>query len=115
MTEWRFGLTKKMRDRLAESLAAFAESVCGKTILSCRRVRFRPTNRNECFRFRNKVSANSRRSAFIVCNLAPAKAIGMTTLWVDNGSEQAEDADRDHIDFATCDVTHWLHEILEEA
>ena len=48
-------------------------------------------------------------------NLKPAKDIGMTTLWVDNGSEQAEDADRDHIDFATRDITHWLHEILEEA
>jgi len=54
-------------------------------------------------------------------NLKPAKAIGMTTLWVDNGSEQAEDADRDHIDFATRDITLWLqeilglHEILEEA
>jgi len=48
-------------------------------------------------------------------NLKPAKAIGMTTLWVDNGSEQAEDATPDHIDFATRDVTHWLHEILEEA
>ena len=48
-------------------------------------------------------------------NLAPAKAIGMTTVWIDNGSEQAESAERDHIDFATRDVTHWLHEILEEA
>lgn len=48
-------------------------------------------------------------------NLKPAKLIGMTTLWVDNGSEQAEDADRDHIDFATRDITHWLHEILEDS
>lgn len=48
-------------------------------------------------------------------NLKPAKHIGMTTLWVDNGSEQAESAERDHIDFATRDITHWLHEILEEA
>jgi putative hydrolase of the HAD superfamily len=48
-------------------------------------------------------------------NLKPAKDIGMTTLWVDNGSEQADSAERDHIDFATRDVTHWLHEILEEA
>jgi putative hydrolase of the HAD superfamily len=48
-------------------------------------------------------------------NLAPAKAIGMTTLWVDNGSEQAADAARDHIDFTTGDVTEWLHHILEDA
>ncbi|MFA5966790.1 MAG: pyrimidine 5'-nucleotidase [Sphingomonas sp.] len=48
-------------------------------------------------------------------NLAPAKAIGMTTVWIDNGSEQAADADRDHIDFTTHDIRHWLEEILEAA
>lgn len=48
-------------------------------------------------------------------NLKPAKDIGMTTLWVDNGSEQAEDFDRAHVDFATRDITHWLQEVLEEA
>jgi putative hydrolase of the HAD superfamily len=48
-------------------------------------------------------------------NLRPAKDIGMATLWVDNGSEQAEGAERDFIDYTTRDVTHWLHEILEEA
>ena len=47
-------------------------------------------------------------------NLAPAKAIGMTTLWIDNGSEQAADEARDHIDFTTHDVTAWLHDILED-
>lgn len=47
-------------------------------------------------------------------NLAPAKAIGMSTVWVDNGSEQAPDADRSYIDFRTHDICHWLHSILEE-
>ena len=47
-------------------------------------------------------------------NLAPAKVIGMTTLWVDNGSEQGESADRGFIDFTTTDVTDWLHDILGE-
>jgi putative hydrolase of the HAD superfamily len=46
-------------------------------------------------------------------NLAPAKAIGMTTVWVDNGSEQAPDADRSFIDFTTTDLSAWLHYILE--
>ncbi|WEK42711.1 MAG: pyrimidine 5'-nucleotidase [Candidatus Sphingomonas colombiensis] len=45
-------------------------------------------------------------------NLAPAKAIGMTTVWVDNGSEQAADADRSFIDYTTHDLTHWLEGIL---
>ena len=48
-------------------------------------------------------------------NLRPAKQIGMTTLWVDNGSEQGEEGDRDFVDFTTRDITHWLHDILEEA
>ena len=45
-------------------------------------------------------------------NLAPAKAIGMTTVWVDNGSEQAADIDRSHVDFTCTDLTAWLHDIL---
>ncbi|WBH17207.1 pyrimidine 5'-nucleotidase [Sphingomonas radiodurans] len=48
-------------------------------------------------------------------NLAPAKAIGMTTLWIDNGSEQAGGADRSFIDYTAPDLTAWLHEILEPA
>ena len=46
-------------------------------------------------------------------NLKPAKAIGMTTVWIDNGSEQAPDEDRSFIDFTTNDIGHWLHDILE--
>lgn len=46
-------------------------------------------------------------------NLAPAKAIGMTTVWVDNGSEQAPDADRSFIDHITHDICHWLESIQE--
>jgi putative hydrolase of the HAD superfamily len=47
-------------------------------------------------------------------NLRPAKAIGMTTVWVNNGSEQAVDPERDHIDFTTDDMTAWLTHILED-
>lgn len=46
-------------------------------------------------------------------NLKPAKAIGMTTVWVNNGSEQAtRDADRSFIDYEISDVGQWLHDIL---
>ena len=42
-------------------------------------------------------------------NLAPAKALGMTTVWVDNGSEQALEAvETDHIDIVIDDVGAWL-------
>ena len=48
-------------------------------------------------------------------NLAPAKAIGMTTVWIDNGSEQPPGGVPDYIDFTISDLSHWLHDIMEAA
>jgi putative hydrolase of the HAD superfamily len=49
----------------------------------------------------------------MVKNLAPAKALGMTTVWVDNGSEQAgRDYDEAVVDVRTSDVGDWLESIL---
>ncbi|WP_294171344.1 pyrimidine 5'-nucleotidase [uncultured Sphingomonas sp.] len=46
-------------------------------------------------------------------NLRPAKALGMTTVWVDNGSERGNhDADPAHIDLTITDVGDWLQQIL---
>lgn len=43
-------------------------------------------------------------------NLKPAKDIGMTTLWVNNGSDQAAgQACTSFIDYETADLTDWLH------
>jgi len=48
-------------------------------------------------------------------NLVPAKAIGMTTLWVNNGSEQAgAAANLSHIDFETSDLGDWLDMVMKE-
>ena len=48
-------------------------------------------------------------------NLKPAKAIGMATVWVDNGSEQAPgEDDLAYIDYRTTDIGRWLLDILEE-
>ncbi|GAA4770426.1 pyrimidine 5'-nucleotidase [Stakelama sediminis] len=47
-------------------------------------------------------------------NLKPAKDIGMATVWVDNGSEQAGEEARDFIDFTTHDIRHWLESIQEQ-
>ena len=48
-------------------------------------------------------------------NLKPAKAIGMTTVWINNGSEQGrEPDDRAYVDFEVSDLGQWLHEILGE-
>jgi putative hydrolase of the HAD superfamily len=42
-------------------------------------------------------------------NLKPAKDIGMTTLWVNNGSEQANgEACPSFIDHETHEITAWL-------
>lgn len=48
-------------------------------------------------------------------NLAPAKAIGMTTVWIDNGSEQGPDAPADCIDYTVAELAPWLQDILEDA
>jgi putative hydrolase of the HAD superfamily len=48
-------------------------------------------------------------------NLVPAKALGMTTVWVDNGSEQAgRGADPAFIDHRTTDIGDWLTEITAD-
>ena len=47
-------------------------------------------------------------------NLAPAKALGMTTVWVDNGSERGNHGLGDFIDFRISSVSEWLREILQE-
>lgn len=41
-------------------------------------------------------------------NLVPAKAIGMTTVWIDNGSEQGPGVALDHIDYRVSDVGQFL-------
>ena len=47
-------------------------------------------------------------------NLKPAKALGMTTLWIDNGSEQAaEVVDPPWVDYRTPDLGEWLADLLE--
>jgi len=47
-------------------------------------------------------------------NLKPAKALGMTTVWVDNGSDHGDhDADPEAIDHVISDVGDWLDQLLE--
>lgn len=45
-------------------------------------------------------------------NLLPAKALGMTTVWVNNGSERGgHEACASYIDHEIVDLTDWLHEL----
>jgi putative hydrolase of the HAD superfamily len=47
-------------------------------------------------------------------NLKPAKAMGMKTVWVNNGSERGNhEAHPDFIDYEITDVGNWLHAITE--
>ena len=48
-------------------------------------------------------------------NLRPAKALGMTTVWVDNGSDQASHEGENHfIDYRIADIGEWLEAITRE-
>ncbi|MGI4877685.1 MAG: pyrimidine 5'-nucleotidase [Janthinobacterium lividum] len=48
-------------------------------------------------------------------NLKPAKAIGMTTVWIDNGSEQGPSTDApDFIDYTIADLGDWLTGVAAE-
>jgi putative hydrolase of the HAD superfamily len=48
-------------------------------------------------------------------NLAPAKALGMVTVWLDNGSEKGgHEADLASIDYVAASLTDWLGEVSGE-
>jgi putative hydrolase of the HAD superfamily len=51
-------------------------------------------------------------------NLRPAKALGMATLWINNGSEQAHSStakiDLDHIDHKANCLTRWFDTMKEQ-
>ncbi|MFM9978326.1 MAG: pyrimidine 5'-nucleotidase [Sphingomonadaceae bacterium] len=52
----------------------------------------------------------------MVRNLAPAKAIGMTTVWIDNGSEQAGATPcPSFVDYRAANLGDWLVETLGDA
>ena len=57
--------------------------------------------------------ANAVMVEDMVRNLAPAKQLGMTTVWVDNGSERGNhDYEEANVDFHVTDVGVWLESIL---
>ncbi|WBO22609.1 pyrimidine 5'-nucleotidase [Sphingomonas abietis] len=64
------------------------------------------------------LGVDPRESLFVedmARNLAPAKALGMTTVWIDNGSEQGHDADRSYVDYTITDLADWLHSVLGDS
>ncbi|HEY0043070.1 MAG TPA: pyrimidine 5'-nucleotidase [Allosphingosinicella sp.] len=58
---------------------------------------------------------DSERALFVedmARNLVPAKALGMVTVWIDNGSEQASaGVDLAAVDYRITDIGDWLEEV----
>lgn len=58
---------------------------------------------------------DAARSLFVedmARNLTPAKALGMTTVWLDNGSESGHrDHLPSHVDFHVTDIADWLDDL----
>jgi putative hydrolase of the HAD superfamily len=51
----------------------------------------------------------------MVQNLKPAKALGMTTIWVDNGSERGNHGyDQSVVDVRIANVADWLESVIGE-
>lgn len=68
-----------------------------------------------CERFRIK-PAHALLADDMVQNLAPAKALGMTTVWVDNGSERGNHGyDEAIVDIRVKNVGEWLESMLGSA
>jgi len=66
----------------------------------------------------NRFGIDPRSTAMVedmAQNLKPAKELGMTTVWVDNGSERGNHGHHpDFIDLTIADVGEWLEEMLDE-
>lgn len=64
----------------------------------------------------NQTGIDPARSLFVedmARNLAPAKKLGMTTIWVNNGSEFGNDgADHEFIDHEIENLAHWLNSLV---
>ena len=82
--------------------------------------RYRPKPHPEAYQeMCSTLRVEPKRALFVedmARNLKPAKAIGMATVWINNGSEHGNfDASPDFIDFETHDLSHWLNGIMEIA
>jgi putative hydrolase of the HAD superfamily len=70
-----------------------------------------PASYNACC---NELQINPQNALFVedsAHNLVPAKALGMTTIWVKHAGEADSSGHEDHIDYEIADVTRWLSTI----
>jgi putative hydrolase of the HAD superfamily len=65
--------------------------------------------------FTNEFAIDPARTIFfedMARNLAPAKKLGWTTVWMNNGSEWGDTGSGDgHIDYETDDLARWLNQV----
>ena len=107
--------------------APYAERVIGKLGLSgCFEGLFdihdsgyAPKPHTQCYDLMcEKLSVNPKTAFFaedMARNLRPAKALGMATLWINNGSDYgAAEACPSFIDYESADIGTWLSSLLEE-
>jgi len=93
-------------------LAALGLDGAFEAVIDIEATGWTPKPMGEAYRTLAAALPDPRRALFVedmARNLRPAKALGMTTVWVDNGSEHgAHDACPSYIDHRIHDVGAWL-------
>ncbi|MGN6595062.1 pyrimidine 5'-nucleotidase [Sphingopyxis terrae] len=92
----------------ARGIADLFDGIC-----DIRTTRYTPKPEVEAYRTMiGHLGIDPAKSLFVedmARNLTPAKALGMTTVWLDNGSESGHrDHLPDHVDFHVNDIADWL-------
>ena len=105
-------------DYASRVLDALALSDCFETIFDIREANYQPKPELAPYQMLcNSRDIDPERALFVedmARNLKPAKTLGMATVWINNGSEQANGmASADYIDFETHDLSHWLTHFTE--
>ncbi len=97
----------------ARGIADLFDGIC-----DIRSTRYTPKPDAEAYRMMiGHLGIDPAKSLFVedmARNLTPAKALGMTTVWLDNGSESGHrDHLPDHVDFHVNDIADWLDALPE--
>lgn len=99
-------------------LAALGLADCFETVFDIRDAQYQPKPDLKPYHMLcDTLSIDPNRALFaedMARNLAPAKTMGMATVWINNGSEQAGGtASPAYIDFETRDLSLWITTMME--
>ena len=103
----------------ARVLAALDLADCFEAVFDIHDCEYRPKPAPEAYAaFCKSHDVDPARAIFLedmARNLKPAKAIGMTTVWINNGSDQSNGAAcASFIDYETDCASGWLHNVAGE-